>query len=176
MGLRNSLAGVVVFGALCISCAGSYTAKNPTAHLQPIEAADLALARGDVDGAGRAYDAILAVTPDLPRAQLGGARAALAAGDGMKSLSRFEAYRAQGESWQKVEQWEYCAALALGTRQRLAKPSTAPTAIEFAALLEEEGCHAETSKDLVLRSELAIADGALRAGHDEEALAGYLAL
>jgi len=176
MGLRNSLAGVVVFGALCISCAGSYTAKNPTAHLQPIEAADLALARGDVDGAGRAYDAILAVTPDLPRAQLGGARAALAAGDGMESLSRFEAYRAQGESWQKVEQWEYCAALALGTRQRLAKPSTAPTAIEFAALLKEEGCHAETSKDLVLRSELAISDAALRAGHDEEALAGYLAL
>jgi tetratricopeptide (TPR) repeat protein len=176
MGFRNSLAGVLLYGAFCISCAGSNTANISNAHLQAIAAADIALASGDVDGASRAYDAILAETPDLPRALLGGARASLAAGDGIESLARFAAYRAQGESWEKVEQWEYCAALDLGTRQRLATPSTASTAIEFAARLEGEGCRPETSKELVLRSELAVSDAALRAGDVEQALAGYLAL
>lgn len=171
-----SLVSAVVFGVLCLGCAGKGSTATHPRNLAAIEAADLALARGDVASANRAYDEILSKTPDLAAALIGGARAALAAGKGEDAVLRFDAYRAQGEPWQKVEQWEYCAALVLGTEQRLANPEKAALALELAQQLGDEGCRAETSKQLVLRSRLAIADSHLRAGRNSKALERYLDL
>ena len=141
-----------------------------------LDAADLALARGDIEVANEAYDRVLEKSPDNPQALLGGARAQLAAGNGDLAVERFSAYREQGGNWQKMEQWEFCSALVLGTEQRLASPNSAASALELAQRLEGEDCKQDRTAGLLMESGLAVANRELREGRTEKALEAYLAL
>jgi thioredoxin-like negative regulator of GroEL len=164
---------------LCAAC--SHPASQSADGLdQPnraeIQAAELALARGDWKRARRAFDKILERSPAEPRALLGSAQANLSASRGEAALARFAAYRSDDNAWNKVEQWQYCRALALATDQTLSSRKHAARALELARLLESEKCADPRTADLILSSLLALADEARREGRDEQALELYLSL
>ncbi len=170
--LHGSIAGIL----LCTGCSHSVAPSDVAPETASLEAADLALARGDFEQANRAFDKILERTPDHPRALLGSARASLSAGRGEVALARFAAYRAKGNAWNKAEHWQYCAALALASDQILASGQPAAGALGLAQRLESEGCRNPRASDLILRGWLAVADEARRAGRSDRALEIYLSL
>ncbi|MCP5044157.1 MAG: tetratricopeptide repeat protein [bacterium] len=147
--------------------------RGPTSS---VEAAELALARGEVDQAARVFDRVLARKPGDARALLGSARAHLAAARGERAVERFAAYRARGHAWRKTEQWENCSALALAAEQVLADPARPARALELARRLEGEDCDESRTPVLLLRSGLAVADATRAAGDRDRALDLYLEL
>lgn len=167
---------VLMSCALCLACATPGGTPRSERGRAALEAADLALARGDIEVANEAYDRVLEKSPENPQALLGGARAQLAAGNGELAVERFSAYREQGGSWRKMEQWEFCSALVLGTEQRLASQNGAASALELAQRLEGEDCKQDRTAGLLMQSGLAVANRELREGRSEKALEAYLAL
>lgn len=176
--MRRGLLGFLAGLGLCASCSHPIpqTADSSDRARARIEAAELALARGDFERARRAFDGILEGSPESSRALLGSARAHLASDRGEEALARFSAYRSNGNPWNRAQQWQYCRALALATDQHLASRTAPARAFELARRLESEGCADPRSSLLILRSALALADEARRDGHDERALEAYLSL
>ncbi|MBW2387092.1 MAG: hypothetical protein JRG89_01530 [Deltaproteobacteria bacterium] len=176
MEMSRGLCGLIAGAMLCAACSHTVPQSAGTPGRAQIEAAELALARGDLVRARRAFDKILDRTPTDPRALLGSAGANLSAGRGEAALTRFADYRSDGNPWNKVQQWQYCRALALATDQALASRKTADRALELAQRLETETCGNPRTADLIMLSGLAVADESRRAGRDERALEVYLSL
>ncbi|MCP4040084.1 MAG: tetratricopeptide repeat protein [bacterium] len=136
-----AVASLVVGALLCGGC--SY---NPVIRDKPereqvlIQAAALALARGDFDQAIQGFERVLERDPDHLQALLGSARANLSAREAEVALARFAAYRAQGGPWRSAEQWDYCRALALGSEQALELQEEPLRALELAESLVAEAC------------------------------------
>ncbi len=170
--LYGSIAGIL----LCAGCSHFVAQSDVAPETASLAAADLALARGDFEQANRAFDEILERNPAHPRALLGSARASLSLGRGEAALARFAAYRANGNAWNKVEHWQYCSALVLASDQMLASGEPAAGALGLAQRLESERCRNPRTADLILRSWLAVADQARRAGRNDRALEVYLSL
>ena len=174
--MSRGLYGLIAGAMLCAACSHTVPQSAGAPGRAQIEAAELALARGDLVRARRAFDKILDRSPADPRALLGSAGANLSAGRGEAALTRFADYRSDGNPWNKVQQWQYCRALALATDQALASRKTADRALELAQRLETETCGNPRTADLIMQSGLAVADEARRAGRDERALEVYLSL
>lgn len=176
MEMPRGRTGLIAGVMLCVACSHSVPQTARAPDRAQIEAAELALARGDFERARRAFDSILDRSPTDSRAQLGSARANLSAGRGEEALARFGAYRSDGNPWNEVEQWQYCRALALATDQTLGARKSPARALELAQRLAAENCGDPRTSDRIVLSGLAVADEARRAGRDERALEVYLSL
>lgn len=162
--------------SLSLGCSQIFAGPRGDGARPGVEAADLALARGNFAQAIEGFDELLRHDPGNRRALLGSARANLAADRGEAALTRFADYREQGNPWRKVEQWEYCSALALGTQQVLARGGRPDWALELAYRLESEECgHADTV-DLISRSAISLAKQEVAQGRGVNALEVYLSL
>jgi tetratricopeptide (TPR) repeat protein len=162
--------------SLSLGCTQTFGGARGDGARPGVEAADLALARGNFEQAIQVFDELLRRDPGDRRALLGSARANLAADRGEAALGRFASYREQGNPWRQVEQWEYCSALALGTQQVLASGGRPDWALELAYRLESEECGHAGTTDLISRSAISLAKQEVAQGRGDHALEVYLSL
>ena len=174
MQISSSLRGAVAGLSLCMGCSLPVDSSMTAEDKKSLAVAELALARGDFSRAIHSFDRVLDSNPQHQRALLGNARANFSAHRGETSLAHFGAYREQIIGWKKVDQWEFCAAIVMAAEQAIESGDRPGRALELAQSLETENCTDTSSRDLILRSGLEVANQAHGLGEDARALEIYL--
>jgi tetratricopeptide (TPR) repeat protein len=154
-------------------CSSLRESAPPRAPLSLLDAGDMALANGEAKEAMRHFDQALEIEPESARALLGKARSLIALGKGESSLDYFTRYAAvETGPWPPHAMDDYCSALTLAALQAIDRDDPS-RGLRLGRRLPRSECREPRQREIVMRSQLGLAEHERAVGQNDRALARY---